>query len=197
MYTKSNIILASKSKRRLELIRQVGIEPTAVINPEIDESDFNAIPIYKRSKEIALQKVLAIKKNNIQNNNFIIAGDNIVFRNKKTYDKTDDITKVKRYLSELSGKKHTVFGGVCVLSPNGEISKKTVKTEVFFKKLSYCELNNKDLQKDGLNKAGGYAIQSLGSLIISRIKGSYYNVVGFCLFELVKMLKGLGWKNIN
>ena len=159
--------------------------------------NFEDVPIYKRPKEIAFQKALAAKERNPATDNFIIAGDNIVFRGKKTYDKTDKISEVKRYLYELSGKKHFVLGGLCVLSPNGEISKRIVRTEVFFKKLSNTEISDENLQKDGLNKAGGYAIQNLGSLIVSKIKGSYFNVVGLCLFELVQMLKGLGWKNIN
>tara|TARA_B100000513_G_scaffold89701_1_gene37684 strand:+ start:47 stop:640 length:594 start_codon:yes stop_codon:yes gene_type:complete len=194
---KSNITLASSSKRRLDLLRKIGIEPYRIINPEINEMNFEDIPINKRPREIAFQKALAAKEKNPATDNFIIAGDNIVFRGKKTYDKTDKISEVKRYLNELSGKKHFVLGGLCVLSPNGEISKRTVKTEVFFKKLSNTEISDEDLQKDGLNKAGGYAIQNLGSLIVSKIKGSYFNVVGLCLFELVQMLKGLGWKNIN
>ena len=197
MLIKSNITLASSSKRRLDLLRKIGIEPYRIINPEINEMNFEDIPINKRPREIAFQKALAAKEKNPATDNFIIAGDNIVFRGKKTYDKTDKISEVKRYLNELSGKKHFVLGGICVLSPNGEISKRTVKTEVFFKKLSNTEISDEDLQKDGLNKAGGYAIQNLGSLIVSKIKGSYFNVVGLCLFELVQMLKGLGWKNIN
>lgn len=197
MLIKSNITLASSSKRRLDLLRKIGIEPYRIINPEINEMNFENIPINKRPREIAFQKALAAKEKNPATDNFIIAGDNIVFRGKKTYDKTDKISEVKRYLNELSGKKHFVLGGLCVLSPNGEISKRTVKTEVFFKKLSNTEISDEDLQKDGLNKAGGYAIQNLGSLIVSKIKGSYFNVVGLCLFELVQMLKGLGWKNIN
>ncbi len=196
MHFKSNIILASTSQRRLELLRNVGIEPTNIIDPKIDETDFKAIPVIKRAKEIAFQKAIAVKKRIPKSDNFIVAGDNIVVRGKKTYDKTDEITKVQKYLSDLSGRRHIVFGGLCVLSPSGEISKKTIKTEVFFKKLSYSELHDIALQTDGLNKAGGYAIQSMGCLIISKLKGSYYNVVGFCLFELVKMLKGLGWKKI-
>ena len=197
MLIKSNITLASSSKRRLDLLRKIGIEPYRIINPEINEMNFEDIPINKRPREIAFQKALAAKEKNPATDNFIIAGDNIVFRGKKTYDKTDKISEVKRYLNELSGKKHFVLGGLCVLSPNGEISKRTVRTEVFFKKLSNTEISDEDLQKDGLNKAGGYAIQNLGSLIVSKIKGSYFNVVGLCLFELVQMLKGLGWKNIN
>lgn len=197
MLIKSNITLASSSKRRLDLLRKIGIEPYRIINPEINEMNFEDIPINKRPREIAFQKALAAKEKNPATDNFIIAGDNIVFRGKKTYDKTDKISEVKRYLNELSGKKHFVLGGLCVLSPNGEISKRTVKTEVFFKKLSNTEISDENLQKDGLNKAGGYAIQNLGSLIVSKIKGSYFNVVGLCLFELVQMLKGLGWKNIN
>ena len=197
MLIKSNITLASSSKRRLDLLRKIGIEPYRIINPEINEMNFEHIPVSKRPKEIAFQKALAAKERNPATDNFIIAGDNIVFRGKKTYDKTDKISEVKRYLNELSGKKHFVLGGLCVLSPNGEISKRTVRTEVFFKKLSNTEISDENLQKDGLNKAGGYAIQNLGSLIVSKIKGSYFNVVGLCLFELVQMLKGLGWKNIN
>ena len=82
-----------------------------------------------------------------------------------------------------------------MISPDGQISKKSVKTEVFFNNIPNNEINNEMLVQEGIGKAGGYAIQGLASKFIKKIKGSYTNVVGLSLSDLYLMLKGMGFKN--
>ena len=187
----TNIVLASSSESRLKLLKQIKLNPSCIFKPEIDEDSFNHLSFDKRVKKISYQKALVAKKKFKES--FIIAADTIIFRGKKNYQKTSNIKSVQTYLKELSGKRHYVYGGICVFAPNEKVSIKLVKTIVYFKKLSKEELNDKNLLKDGLNKAGGYAIQSQGSTIISKLKGSYSNVVGLSLYDLILTLKGLGW----
>lgn len=191
MKKETNIVLASSSNPRLNLLKQIKINPRFVFKPEIDEDSFDYLSFDKRVKKISYQKALKAKKK--FKDSYIIAADTIIFRGKKNYKKTSSIKNVQSYLEELSGKKHYVYGGICVFAPDGKVSIKLVRTIVYFKKLSKQELNDKNLLKDGLNKAGGYAIQSHGSTIVSKLKGSYSNVVGLSLFDLILTLKGLGW----
>ena len=188
-----NIILASSSPRRLELLNLIGIIPKRVLPPKIDES--NKIPsIKKKVSEIALQKALYIKKKFNISDEFIIAADTTVYRAGTIFNKPKNTFDVTSHLQCLSGKKHFVYGGICVVAPNGKISNRVIITEVYFKKISKCDYDNLSLINDGIGKAGGYSIQSSGALLVKKIKGSFSNVVGLSLYDVNNMLIGLGWK---
>ena len=195
MRKKNKIILASASQRRLCLLNQIGLHPSKTLSPNINESAIKYKSLIKTVREIAYKKAEEVRKLNKIENKFIIAADTMVSRAGKIYDKANDCDEVKKFLKELSGKKHLVLGGICVISPEGKISKKVITTEVFFKIISNEELNTLSLLEDGVGKAGGYAIQSLGSILVKKIKGSFSNVVGLSLFDVFNMLVGLGWKN--
>ena len=188
-----NIILASSSPRRLELLNLIGIIPKRVLPPKIDES--NKIPsIKKKVSEIALKKALYIKKKFNISNEFIISADTTVYRAGTIFNKPKNTFDVTSHLQCLSGKKHFVYGGICVVAPNGKISNRVIITEVYFKKISKCDYDNLFLINDGIGKAGGYSIQSSGALLVKKIKGSFSNVVGLSLYDVNNMLIGLGWK---
>ena len=188
-----NIILASSSPRRLELLNLIGIIPKKVLPPKIDES--NKIPsIKKKVSEIALKKALYIKKKFNISNEFIISADTTVYRAGTIFNKPKNTFEVTSHLQSLSGKKHFVYGGICVVAPNGKISNRVIITEVYFKKISKCDYDNLSLINDGIGKAGGYSIQSSGALLVKKIKGSFSNVVGLSLYDVNNMLIGLGWK---
>ena len=188
-----NIILASSSPRRLELLNLIGIIPKKVLPPKIDES--NKIPsIKKKVSEIALKKALYIKKKFNISDEFIISADTTVYRAGTIFNKPKNTFEVTSHLQSLSGKKHFVYGGICVVAPNGKISNKVVTTEVHFKRISKCDYDNLSLINDGIGKAGGYSIQSSGALLVKKIKGSFSNVVGLSLYDVNNMLIGLGWK---
>ena len=191
----ASLILASTSERRINLLNQIGINPSKIIAPEINESSFENKNPTKLVLELAFEKAMAVKKKKeIKNKKyFIIAGDTIVYRAKKFYNKTKDLKKVKDYLKELSGKKHFVYGGICVISPNGLVSKKLVKTEVYFHKINDKEFANDKLLNEGIGKSGGYAIQGMATKFIKKIKGSYTNVVGLSLSDVYNILMSHGF----
>lgn len=175
-------------------MNQVGLNPEEIINPDVDESIIFSSVVTKNVREIAFQKAEFVRKKYKFNNKFIIAGDTLVYRAGKTYGKAQNLDAVKRNLNELSGKRHYVYGGICIISPNGKVAKKLVTTEVFMKKISLQELNSSMILKEGVGKAGGYAIQGVGSILVKKIKGSFSNVVGLSLFDVFNLLTGLGWK---
>ena len=182
----------SSSPRRVQLLNQIKIFPHKIISHKINEDISSELSPSKRVKEISYQKALYIK-NKIKSEKYIIAADTMVVRGKKIFNKTEDTRLIKQYLKQLSGKKHTVLGGICIFSPTGAISKKVIKTEVFFRRLLDNDLNDQELINDGRGKAGGYAIQSYGSTLVKKIRGSYFNIVGLSIYHVLLMLKGLGW----
>ncbi|MBH43212.1 MAG: septum formation protein Maf [Rickettsiales bacterium] len=189
----SEIILASSSKRRLDLLKLIGIKPDKIIKPEIDEL-IEISHLKCKSKDLAYKKAKFVQKHYKIENKYIIAADTMVCRSGLVYEKAKDAKEVLEYLKKLSGKKHYVYGSICIISPNNKVLKRLVITEVFFKRLCNNDFNNNELLVEGIGKAGGYAIQGKGSLLVKKIKGSFYNVVGLSIFELNNMLLGLGWK---
>ena len=189
----SEIILASSSQRRLELLEKIGIKPEKVIKPEIDEkSKISNITI--KAKDLAYRKAKFVQEHYKIKNKYIIAADTIVYRSGFVFEKAENKNEVLEYLKKLSGKKHYVYGSICIISPNNKILNRVVITEVFFKRLCSYDFSDNELLFEGVGKAGGYAIQGKGSLLVKKIKGSFYNVVGLSIFELNNMLLGLGWK---
>jgi septum formation protein len=196
LYKKNKIILASSSKQRQALLRQLGINNFKVIPPVFDEDNYKVkLPITKKVVELSYLKANSIKTNCEITDEIIISADTEVLRCGKLYSKCHSKDDVKNHLSQLSGRKHFVYGGICVIDSSGKIHKRLVKSEVYFDLLSDNELSNPVLLNEGVGKAGGYAIQGMGGKFIRKIRGSYSNVVGLCLNSLYKILTNIGFKN--
>ena len=182
------IILASQSKRRKELMNLLGFEDIVCKNHKVNEEDFEWKKPYSKSiLDLTELKARSIKTKN-NKNSIVIAGDTIVIRAGKIFNKTNSINEIKSYLLALSGRKHFVYGGLCVLSSSGKAFRKFSKTEVYFNKIFDYEIT-KQILEDGVGKAGGYALQNLGSRFVKKIRGCYTNVVGMSIPELYKILK--------
>ena len=188
MIESRNIILASQSQRRIELLKLLRLGNIEIENHKVDEENFK----WKKPYSKSILDLSELKARSIQNkknkNSIIIAGDTAVIRAGKVLDKTNSTTKIKSYLETLSGRKHLVYGGLCVLSPSGKVFKKFSKTEVYFNKIYDYEIT-KQVLEDGVGKAGGYALQNFGSRFVKKIRGCYTNVIGMSIPELYKILK--------
>ena len=186
-----NIILASSSPRRLELLKNLGLKKIKVINPLVNETNLLEKDYLKKSvRNIAIQKALYVRKIHKEDSkdSTIIAGDTLVFRAGRIFHKAKSKEIVKTYLNYLSARRHKVYGGICIISKEGRIFSKVVVTEIFFEKLEKVDISDK-LLKEGIGKAGGYAIQGIASKFVRKIKGSYTNVVGLSIPEVYKILK--------
>ena len=182
------IILASQSKRRIELIDLLGFKSIACENHKVDEENFKWKKPYSKSVlDLSELKARSIKTTKNENS-VIIAGDTIVIRAGKIFHKTNSVSEIKTYLQALSGRKHFVYGGLCVLSTSGKAFRKFSKTEVYFNKILDNEIT-KQVLEDGVGKAGGYALQNFGSRFVKKIRGCYTNVIGISIPELYKILK--------
>ena len=179
------LVLASSSPRRLELLAQIGIIPSAIIPADIDETPFkDELPqIY--AKRIAGEKAKVVAEKNPDK--IILAADTVVYCGRKILQKAEDEITARRCLKTLSGRRHSVITAFAV-AKNESVKIKSVITKVRFKNLSFDEIEEYLNYGEWHGKAGGYAIQGKASSFIPSINGSYSNVVGLPLCEVKAML---------
>jgi septum formation protein len=184
------IILASASPRRKELLENIGLKF------QVDPSDFpenlrRDLPPEGLVKFISIGKAGAVAAKYADA--IIIAADTIGVLQHHIIGKPHTADEAVKMLLSLSGKTHRVITGLTVLDTgSGKMLTRTVETQVQIKELSQQEIQNYVQSGEPLDKAGAYAIQGLGALIVEKIVGDYYNVVGLPLKTLADCLKELG-----
>jgi septum formation protein len=184
------IILASSSPRRKELLEKVGLKF------EIEPSDLEEIvPTGVDPHELVLK--MSLKKAETvaakHRNAIIIAADTIGVIDGQIIGKPHTEYQARKMLQTISGKTHTVITGLTIIdTETNQRFSTTVDTNVHIKKLTPSEIRNYVETGEPLDKAGAYAIQGLGAVIVERIEGDYYNVVGLPLAVLVEALKEFG-----
>lgn len=181
------LILGSHSPRRQQLLKELDI-PFEVKPSDADESFPQSFRREDVAMFIARKKASALKEYLTDNNVLLITADSIVCVNDLIINKPDDLKDAARILQLLSGKKHQVFTGVCLMSNKKSISF-FCKTDVAFKKLNDDEINYYLEKYSPLDKAGAYGIQEwIGMIGIEYISGSYNNVMGLPVKELYENL---------
>lgn len=183
------LVLASASPRRLDLLAQVGIRPDAVTPADIDETPLNAELPRVYAARLSVSKAAHIAARDPQA--CILAADTVVAVGRRILDKPPDEAQARKHLTLLSGRRHTVMTGVCVMA-EGRVWSRTVETQVRFKRLSDPEIALYLDSGEWQGKAGGYAIQGLAARFIPWIGGSHSNVVGLPLTETVGLLEAAG-----
>jgi septum formation protein len=204
---KKKIILASASPRRSEILKILKID-YKVIKPKdcrevlfkdpyktvISNSIIKAKNVYNNIKE-----GLPEGKGSNYKDYFLIAGfDTVVYFKRRCFGKPDSIKEAEKFLFVLSGRVHKVISGVCILDGiSGECRFGTETTRVKFRKLKPKEikvyLNNEEV----LDKAGAYNIFGLGSLLVERISGCFFNAAGLPLIKFVDLLERFGFGVIS
>lgn len=188
------LVLASASPRRLELLAQVGIMPDAVVPADIDETP----ELRERPRALAARltrtKAMAVAGLPEHKNDFILAADTVVALGHRVLEKPADANEARKFLERLSGRRHRVIGGVCVVAPEGKVSERVIVTQVRFRRLTPADIDAYIDSGEWQGKAGGYAIQGRAGGFVPWINGSYSNVVGLALSETVGLLQGLGWE---
>lgn len=187
-----NLVLASASPRRLQLLEQIGITPDLVAPADIDEAFIKGEKPLAHVKRLALEKAKASAKD--YKGKVILAADTIVTMGTRILGKPADKPEAEKFLKALSGKRHRVITSVVVINADGKSGQKTVATKVSFKRLSADEIKSYLASLEWQGKAGGYAIQGKAGAFIKSLNGSYSNVVGLPLYETWCLLNGLGYK---
>lgn len=180
------IILASKSPRRQELLRQMDVDFRIVLK-EVDESYPEGLSPTEIALYIAEKKALAFDEE--AGDEIVLTADTIVEIDGKILGKPEDEAHAVEMLQMLSGKVHRVVTGVCLIY-KGQINKFYDVSEVFFRKLTNDEIKTYVAKYKPLDKAGAYGIQEwVGITAIERIQGSYTNVVGLPTEKVYQQLK--------
>ncbi len=185
----SSLVLGSTSPRRREILNFFSI-PFTQASPDFDETQviFKGDPA-AFATEVAHRKALCLKER--FPDQVILTADTIVYREKKVFLKPESMEEAHGMLRELAGKEHQVFTGVCVLRKN-ESFLDAEQSSVFFHELTDAQIRNYHNHILPLDKAGGYAIQKSGSLIVKRIEGCYYNIMGLPIHTVRRLLLKAG-----
>lgn len=184
------LILASASPRRLDLLRQIGIDPDLVVPADLDEEALKGELPRAHAGRLAAEKAACVAADYPAA--FVLGADTVVACGRRILGKADSEPEARRYLALLSGRRHRVFGGVCLTGPDGRSILRVVQTAVVFKRLSGDEIDTYLRFDEWRGKAGAYAIQGRAAAFVRQINGSYSNVVGLPLFETMGMLQGMG-----
>lgn len=183
------LILASSSPRRRELLAQLGIAPRRIDAPGIDETPRGDEKPGDYAQRLAIGKAGAVKR---QGDDIVLAGDTTVALGRRILGQAQDQMEVADFLRKLSGRRHTVYSAVAVVAPDGRLRHRLSTTKVRFKRLSEQEIAQYATSGEGIGKAGGYAIQGRAGGFIDFLAGSYSGVVGLPLYETRALLKAAG-----
>jgi septum formation protein len=187
------LILASKSPRRAELLQQIGLEfqtksdgPKEIFDEQLSPYELCQLNAHRKARAVAKKFPDAL----------VVGADTLVFLERKVFGKPKDLDEAKEMLLQLQGKTHQVVTGVSLIHQRTHREKMfAVGTDVTFHPLGAEQIRNYLKKINPLDKAGGYAIQEHGTLIVSEISGSYSNIVGLPLDELRAALEA--WETEN
>jgi septum formation protein len=184
------IILASASPRRKELLEKIGLK--FEVEPSNYAEDMpSALSPGELARAISLGKARAVATRH--KNTIVIAADTFIFFRGKIMGKPGTEAEARKMLMRLRGRPHLVITGFTVLDvDSNKVLTTSVETVVYIKNLTQEEIDAYVKSKEPLDKAGAYAIQGLGSVIVERIEGDYFNVMGLPLSALAEALKEFG-----
>lgn len=183
----SKIVLASGSPRRQELLSRMGITDFTVRAPEVEESYPSGLSPEETVCYISREKSDAARLL-CDENELIITADTMVFLDDKRLGKPKDEAQALEMLTALAGRRHTVCTGVTVRRGN-VILTRAQSTDVYFRPATERELRAYIRTGEPMDKAGAYGVQGKGSLLVRRIDGDFFNVMGLPVEMLAEMLK--------
>ena len=185
------MILASNSQRRQEILKDAGFN-FRVITSNIEEIS-DKENVIERILDIAEKKLEQIAKNNV--NEFILAADTVVELDKNIFGKPKDREEAFKFLKLLSGKIHRVITAYVFKN----ISKNILIREVVISEVKFFDLDDETINwyldtGEPFDKAGAYGIQGYGRVLVEKIDGDYYSIMGFPISNFLKNLRKIGYK---
>lgn len=195
------IVLASASPRRTELLKLIGLEHTVITSCAEEEP----VEILKERitssaeivKYLAMQKAMNVARQILNKGDFIIIGaDTIVVKDGSILGKPQNVDDALKMLTCLSGEWHEVYTGIAAVEVRSGLVTNSLSdnesTRVKFTDISESAIRRYIDTGEPMDKAGAYGIQGIGALIVERIEGCYFNVIGLPLHRLSKMLTRMG-----
>ena len=185
------MILASNSQRRQEILKDAGFNFRVITSNIAEISDKENV--IERILDIAEKKLEQIAKNNV--NEFILAADTVVELDKNIFGKPKDREEAFKFLKLLSGKIHRVITAYVFKN----ISKNILIREVVISEVKFFDLDDETINwyldtGEPFDKAGAYGIQGYGRVLVEKIDGDYYSIMGFPISNFLKNLRKIGYK---
>jgi septum formation protein len=187
--SRPELVLASSSPRRVELLALVGFTPDKIDPADIDEMPLRDETPPRLALRLATTKAQVVAQRHPDA--VVLAADTVVAVGRRFLEKAADEAEATRFLKLLSGRNHRVFTGVAVVR-NGKLTHRVNETRVTFKILSDAEIAAYVASGDWRGKAGAYGIQGAASAFVRKIVGSHHGVMGLPLYETVNLLAGVG-----
>lgn len=185
------IILASSSPRRSEILSNLNINFIKKVRL-IDEQSFKNDNPMEFVKILAYEKAMSVY-NEVDKDVAIIGADTIVVYDNKILGKPNNEAKAYQYLKMLSGKMHYVYSGLAIIDKDSDMNFIDVgKTKVFMRNYNDDDIYSYIKTNEPMDKAGAYAIQGYGSVLVDKIEGDYFNVVGLPVSKLIEGFNLLG-----
>lgn len=185
------LVLGSSSPRRRDMLARIGVEPSRVASPDIDETPRKAELQRSYALRMAREKADAISR---QSGEIILAGDTTVALGRRILPPAETETIQRDLLRQLSGRRHHVWSAVCVVDAQGKARSRISKSIVRFKRFGSDEIDSYVASGEGLGKAGGYAIQGRAEALIDWMSGSHSGVIGLPLYETRILLRAAGYR---
>lgn len=183
------LILASASPNRVALLSHIGIIPDQIIPADIDETEHPRELPHQVAKRLAYSK--AAKVASLVDKGYIIGADTVAAVGRRILPKALDDNMVRECIKMLSGRRHRIYSGITIIKKSKDMfleRHKIVQTVLKFKRMTDSEIDSYVKSGEGINKAGGYAIQGLVQAYVEYIGGSFSNVVGLPLCEFRNMM---------
>ena len=186
----ARLVLASASPRRRDLLAQIGLTPITDA-AEIDETPRPRELPAVLARRLARAKAMPVAARHPDA--AVLAADTVVACGRRVLPKAETEAEARSCLQLLSGRRHRVYGGICLVGPDGRIAERVIDTAVIFRRLTDLDIARYLESGEWLGKAGGYAIQGRAAAFVRSLGGSYTNVVGLDLYTVAALLRGIGF----
>ena len=210
-YQQNQLVLASASLRRRDLLGQIKILPDQIIPADIDEAPHrNELPAdyalrmaVEKAEHVAGRLMVGYTDFEVHAGSagpsgvYVLAGDTVVAAGRRILPKAETAQQARDCLALLSGRRHRVYGGIALHLWNGQLRHRLVQSYVRFRRLSALDIDQYIEYGDWRGKAGGYAIQGMAARFIRDIGGSYTNIVGFSIYDVAAVLDAAGWRQVG
>lgn len=185
-----DIILASGSPRRRELLEQIGVKKYRIVSPDVDEH-VEGHPAPEELVELLSRRKAEAVGAKAGADALVIAADTVVALDGAILGKPHSREEAAAMLAALSGREHAVYTGLTVLRGNRLVTGHE-RTAVTFRTLTGAEIDRYVATGEPMDKAGAYGIQGVGALLITGIEGDYFNVMGLPVCRLGRVLAEFG-----
>lgn len=189
MSTRPRLVLASTSPRRRELLAQIGVVPSRIAAPDIDETPRPAEHPRDYARRMAAEKARAVA---LSPGELALSGDTVVAAGRRILPRAADPAEVACCLALLSGRRHRVLTAVALIDAEGRLRERLSESIVAFAPLDTAAIADYAEGGEGVGKAGGYAIQGAAGAFVRWMSGSYSGIVGLPLFETRALLVAAG-----